>query len=118
MIKDPSLVRKEVLSSALEAAEFLRSLQSLEHIQQKKMFYTSKLLSSLRNLKIIQGKIAQGLPILPKEYDTSVSKKAKEEAKEIVAKKKEPKPHNPFSEKQRLDSEIRELHRRISDLQI
>lgn len=119
MIKDPSIVRKEILSSTLESVEFLKSLQNLDSIRQRKTIYLSKVMNSLRNLKIIQGKIAQSLPILPKEYDPALAKKQKEDSKSIVPKeKKEVKPHAAFSERQRLDSEIRELHRRISNLQI
>lgn len=121
MIKDPSLVRKDILSSALGSMEFLKSLQNLEHIKHKKLFYMGKLMSSLRNLKIIQGRISQGLPAVPKEYDPELSKKQKESREPGIQKdikKKEPKPHEAFSEKQRIDSEIRELHRRISELQI
>ncbi len=118
MIKDPAFTRREILNASVEALDFLRSIQNLEHIHQKKVFYMNKINSSLRNLKIIQGKIGSNLPNIPK--DSHQAKKADDSTnsqQEKPAKKKEFK-INPFSEKQRIDQEIRELQRRISGLEV
>lgn len=116
MIKDPAFARREILNASVEALDFLRSLENLEHIHHKKVFYMNKISSSLRNLKIIQGKIGSNLPNIPK--DSHQAKKSDESPQEARPAKKKEFKINPFSEKQRIDQEIRELQRRISGLNI
>ena len=68
MIEDPLQLRKEILESALDSTEALKSMDSLKGMDTDMAVFRKQLKAMIKTLRISATRFRQSLPELPTEF--------------------------------------------------
>ena len=111
-IEDPIYVRKQILNTAINAAEILKHYEVIKEIKHRKKQYQEKLKEVFNEIQELRGKLEEDLPKVKEEvehklkYIPPMTPLPKERIRSKIQKQREP-------HKSSLDKEIEGIKRRL-----